>query len=330
LVKLTDKKVLIIRFSSLGDIILTTPIIRTLKKQFTNLTLHYLLKDNYNNVLEFNPYIDKIIPFDSTKTISQIRKIIKSEKYDFIIDLHASLRSLLICTALGIKVFRINKPRIKKFFFVKFKLNTLKKYDLIPELYAKALPNFHLDDLGLDLFLSKENNIKLEKIDNYIGICPGAKHLTKSWGEENYFELISFLDKLNYKVALFGGKNDKLLCERLSKASTNVINFSTDDDLIKMGKEMLKCKLILGNDSGLMHAAAGLKLPVIVIFTSTVKQFGFEPYKTKHIIIENNEINCRPCSHVGREKCPKMHFNCGNSISPADVFNKIKRLLKEL
>ncbi len=330
MIDLTNKKVLIIRFSSLGDIILTTPLIRSLKKQYQNLTIHYLLKDKYYNALEFNPYLDKIILFNNSQSVSDTRSIIKNERYDYLIDLHSSLRSSLIAFGLGIKVFRVKKPRIKKILLVKFKYNLLKHYDLIPELYAKTIPNFTLDDFGLDLFVKPEKNYYYDKKENVIGICPGAKHLTKSWGEHNYSELIKFLNKLNYKVLLFGGNSDKELCERLSKVSNNTQNLSTDDDLIAMANEKLKCKLIIGNDSGLMHAASGLKLPIIVIFTSTVRQFGFEPYKVKNIIIENNEISCRPCSHIGLDKCPKKHFNCGNSISPADVFNKIKTLLKDL
>lgn len=332
MIDFTNKKVLIIRFSSLGDIILTTPLIRSLKNQYPNITLHYLVKENYHSALQFSPYLDKILLFNNSLTISNLRSLIKNEKYDYIIDLHASLRSILITLLLGIKVYRVKKPRIKKFLLVKFKYNLLKNYDLIPELYAKAIPGFALDELGPDLFLDSKTELinKINEKENIIGICPGAKHKTKSWGEKNYFELIRFLNKLNYKVYLFGGRSDKELCQRLSKIRNNVVDLSTDDELLLMAKDMLKCKLILGNDSGLMHVAAALKLPVIVIFTSTVREFGFEPYKAKSIIIENNEISCRPCSHVGLDECPKEHFNCANSISAADVFLKIKNMLKEL
>ncbi len=330
MIDFSNKKVLIIRFSSLGDILLTSPIVRSLKKKFPSIDIRFLTKEQYLSTVKFNPYINDILLFNNSSKISDFRKKIKSQKFDYIIDLHSSLRSFLISFAMGIKVFRIHKPRIKKALLVKFKYNLLKNYDLIPEMYCKSIPGFELDELGLDLFIDCKTNEKVKKEDNLIGICPGAKHLTKSWGEHNYSELIKFLNKLNYKVALFGGKSDKELCERLSNAGSFVTNNCSDDDLITMGKEMLKCKLVLGNDSGLMHAASGLKLPVIVIFTSTVRQFGFEPYKAKSVIIENNEIACRPCSHIGLDECPKKHFNCGNSISAADVFNKIKLMIKSI
>ncbi len=326
MINFNNKKVLIIRFSSLGDIVLTTPIIRALKNNFPDIILDYLVKEKYVDALRFNPKLNKIIPFTKDTSIKQIRELIKKEKYDYIIDLHSSLRSKLITFGLKAKTFSIKKNRIKKFLLVKFKINLLKNYDLIPEIYAKAIPDLELDEAGAEIYLEKQTSIR----ENLIGICPGAFHFTKSWGENNYLDLIKFLIKLNYKVALFGGKNDMELCERLSSYDKNIINYSTNDNLLEMAKNMLKCKLILGNDSGLMHVAAALKLPVIVIFTSTVKNFGFEPYKAKSIIIENNDIMCRPCSHIGLDKCPKGHFNCANSISPSDVFNKIKLVIKDV
>lgn len=328
MINFNNKKVLIIRLSSLGDIILTTPIIRALKNIYPNITLDFLVKEKYYDALRFNPHLNKIIPFNANSSIKQIRGLIKKEKYDYVIDLHASIRSKLITFGLKAKTFSIKKNRIKKFLLVKFKINLLKNYSLIPEIYAKCIPGLELDNYGAEIFLEKLPEIK-EK-ENIIGICPGAFHFSKSWGEKNYLDLIKFLIKLNYKVALFGGKSDLELCERLSNHGKNIVNYSTNDNLLEIAANMLKCKLILGNDSGLMHLAAALKLPVIVIFTSTVKNFGFEPYKAKSHIIENNDIPCRPCSHVGLDKCPKGHFNCANSISPSDVFNKIKVVIKDL
>ncbi|MFH0734378.1 MAG: glycosyltransferase family 9 protein [bacterium] len=322
MINFNNKKVLIIRFSSLGDVLLTTPILRALKKSYPTVTIHYLIKNEVKEAILFNPYIDKIIVFNKTDKLTDLRSSIRLEKYDYIIDLHDNLRSMYITK--GLNVFRIKKPTLKKYLLVKFKINLLKQNKSVVEMYAAAIPEFKLDNLGLELFLNKGENVPCVE-NKTIGICPGAKHYTKRWEYNSYKELILLLTNSGYKVLLFGGTYDMEMCKHLADNNKNVENISTDNDLIAMGKNMLRCKLIVGNDSGLMHTASALKVPVIVIFTATVKEFGFAPYKAKSIIIENNKITCRPCSHIGKSVCPKRHFNCSKTITPLLVFNKLQK-----
>ncbi len=327
MIDFNNKKVLIIRFSSLGDVLLTTPILRVLKNKFPGVTIHYLVKAEVKETLLFNPHIDKLILFKKENILSELRDKIKAENYDYIIDLHDNLRSLYLTK--GLKVFRIKKPSFKKLLLVKLKINLLKQNKSIVEMYAAAIPEFKLDNLGLELFLNKgENKSCIE--EKTIGICPGAKHYTKRWEYNSYKELINLLTKSGYKVLLFGGTYDMEMCKTLSENNNNVENLSSDNDLIGMGKNMLRCKLIVGNDSGLMHAASAVNVPSIVIFTSTVKEFGFAPYKTKSLVIENELIKCRPCSHIGKAVCPKGHFNCSKTITPLLVFNKLQKFIDEL
>ena len=109
-----------------------------------------------------------------------------------------------------------------------------------------------------------------------------------------------------------------------------VTNLCNDNDLLKTVSEMKKCKMIICNDSGLMHAATAVSIPVAAIFGSTVKELGFTPYRSSHLLIENKGIHCRPCSHIGKDKCPKRHFKCMLDLTPELVYNKIKNYLGEL
>ena len=131
----------------------------------------------------------------------------------------------------------------------------------------------------------------------------------------------------NFKVILFGGKNDKEICNEISNLFPKIINLCNDDDILQTAADMKKCRAIICNDSGLMHAACAVGIPVLSFFGSTVKEFGFTPYKNKNLILENISLSCRPCSHIGRKECPKSHFNCMKEITPQTAFKNINLLL---
>ena len=130
-----------------------------------------------------------------------------------------------------------------------------------------------------------------------------------------------------FKIVIFGGKSDKQLCEEISKEISGSVDLCNDDDILKTAENMRICKAIICNDSGLMHAASACGVPVLAIFGSSVKEFGFLPYKSKNLILENNKITCRPCSHIGKSKCPKKHFNCMKELTPGIAYSKLKELL---
>ena len=147
------------------------------------------------------------------------------------------------------------------------------------------------------------------------------------WLKDYYVELGNLLYKDGYKVVLFGGESDLQICYDLSIKIPGSINLSNDDQLFKTAADMKKCTALVCNDSGLMHVACAVKVPVFAFFGSTVREFGFTPYKNKNLIMENEGLSCRPCSHIGREKCPKKHFKCMTDLKPQIAFDKLKLFL---
>ena len=143
------------------------------------------------------------------------------------------------------------------------------------------------------------------------------------WPKEYYIELGKKLIENNYNVVLFGGKDDKVICEEISSSLSKSINLCNDNNILQTAADMKLCKTIICNDSGLMHAACAVKVPVIAIFGSTVKEFGFTPYGSKNLILENNSLSCRPCSHIGKSSCPKHHFKCMKEITPQLVYDSL-------
>ena len=319
------KKLLIIRLSSLGDILLTTPVIRAIKKDYPEIKIDFVLRKEYHDLLKLNPYIDEIFLFNNDKNETEkLKSVIQNNNYDLIIDLQNNIRSkkLLRNNRTIIKSFK--KNNLKKFLLVHFKINKFKNALSITERYAQTIEIFNLDKEGLDLF-SDKNPVQLKgDYANLVGLCPGAKHFTKMWSKEYFVELGRILEQNGYYVVLFGGKDDKQLCEEIRSKLPEAINLCNDNDILQTATDMKMCKTIFCNDSGLMHTATAVKVPVIAFFGSTVKEFGFAPYKSKSLVLENNNLSCRPCSHIGRSKCPKKHFKCMLDIPPQLAFNKFK------
>jgi len=321
----TKYKILVIRLSSLGDILLTTPVIRAINKKYPNSQIDYVVKKQYSSTLQYNPLISSLYLYEKEKA-KIIKDQIRREKYDMVIDLQNNLRSCALTFGLRTEVKRFKKPTFKKLLLVWTKINLLKEIKPVPRRYAETVM-LQLDNYGLDLFIPENINPKLAADKKNIGICPGAKHFTKRWLEEYFIELGNRLSSQNFTIVIFGGKEDQELCEAISSKIENSINLCNNDDLLQTARDMKQCQHIICNDSGLMHTATAVGVPITAIFGSTVSEFGFIPYLSGNSILENNSLSCRPCSHIGRSSCPLMHFKCMKEIKPNTVFDHVKSFL---
>ena len=322
------RKLLIIRLSSLGDILLTTPLIRSIKIKRPDIQIDFILKKQYKDILLHNHYLSNVIEYKNGRSDKQNLFVqLKNNNYDFVIDLQNNFRSREIRKKIKAKPVKFNKRTLEKFLLVKFKINKLKDAPQIPVRYSQALTDFCLDENGLDLFIPKNTPAQLIDEDKYIGFAPGSRHYTKMWLKDFYIELGGMLVKDGYKVVLFGGKDDLQLCYNLSTKIPGSINLSTDDKVFKIAADMKRCIAVVCNDSGLMHVACALNVPVLAFFGSTVKEFGFTPYKNKSIVMENEGLYCRPCSHIGRDNCPEVHFRCMKELTPKSAYDKLILLL---
>lgn len=329
-------KVLVIRLSSLGDILLTTPVLRSIKKHFPHLEIDFLLKEEFYNLIKENPNVSEIFIYKSDKEqMEELREKLISKNYDLIIDLQNNFRTSSLLKKFKTKKVRFKKRDVEKFLLVKFKWNLMKDEKQIPVRYAESIGSLintdvttFLDDKSPDLYSDREPDKLLAGKEKFIGICPGAKHFTKRWLKKHFLELCKLLNENGFKPVLFGGKLDKELCSEIKQKIPNAINLCNDNDILKTAADMKKCKAVVSNDSGLMHTATAVGVPVAAIFGSTVKEFGFTPYNIKNNVIENSGLYCRPCSHIGKAECPEDHFRCMKEIKPRDVYNSLLDLLK--
>ena len=340
-------KTLIIRFSSVGDIILSSPLVRALHRTFPEMQLDFLVKDDYADLVRYNPHLHQIVPFASNGGLSgllELRRMIQSQRYDLILDIHDSLRSRVVCFGLS-RVRRINKRKFARFALVAWKRRWYASLGGAPDVaarYIETASEFGVRDDGEppeifipDASISRAQQM-LEGVNRpALGICPSARHATKMWPEERFASAGLAIARTHHlPILLFGAREDHLRCEsirtRITKndPSIDVRNLAGSTSLLDTAAMMDRCALVLTNDTGLMHLAVARHRPVIAIFGSTVREFGFFPRGTQSVVIERQDLACRPCSHIGLSACPRGHFKCMNDIAPDAVIHAANQLMQ--
>lgn len=309
-------KFLIIRFSSIGDIVLTTPVIRCLKQQVADAEVHFLTKKSFKTIVENNPYVDKLILLDESWELMMHE--LQTESYDYIIDLHHNLRTLRIKKALKVPHFSFDKLNVKKWLYTALKINTLPNIHIVDR-NLDTLKSFGVvnDGKGLDYFIPEKDKVKGSDIPashqfGYIGIVIGAALNTKKMPVHKLKELCN---KIDYPIILLGGPEDKADGDAISSVDdVKIYNACGKFNLNESADLVRKANLIISHDTGLMHIAAAFKKPIISIWGNTVPAFGMDAYlgntQITNLKFEVEKLGCRPCSKIGYKKCPRGHFKC--------------------
>lgn len=328
------KKVLIIRFSSIGDIVLTTPVIRALKTQLPDVELHYATKKQFHAILENNPYVDKVHVLEDK--LGELIKSLQSESFDYIIDLHNNLRTRIIKMRLNKPSGTFDKLNYQKWLKVNLKIDKLPNIHIVDRYLdaAKAL-GIKKDGSGLDYFIPEQDEVSKDSLpeshrDGYVAYVIGAQHQTKKLPINRMIELC---DKINKPIVIVGGPDDVEDANKIASFFHRSPNSADYEEKLKeLGKKAIifnacgkynlnqsaslvkQADYVFSHDTGLMHIAAAFKKNIFSIWGNTIPSFGMYPYKTKFTVLENNKVDCRPCSKIGYQKCPKGHFKCMNDI----------------
>ncbi len=314
-------KILIIRLSSIGDVVLSSHLprlIRNNKNLNPNLQLDFLTNNSIASLFKYNSYYSNILKFDG-KNVKMLNTHILNQDYDTIIDLQKNKLSRKIINGYEGDLREVNKFRQQKLEMVylkKFPKNAVH----VAERYIDTCRDLIVDDeLGLELQIPAPKNATFPR-KKIVGVAPEAFHKTKRWQADKYKELIELLIADGYAVNIFGSNKNTLL-----GATPLATNYSGSLSLLQTAEKIAQCDYFVSNDTGLMHIAAAFHVPTLLIFGSSVRQLGFTPYKNHHIIVEK-DLWCRPCSHIGRAFCPLGHFKCMSDISVAQVLDKFASL----
>jgi len=318
--------ILVVRLSSIGDIIRTTPVVRRLGAKWPGAQIEYCTRPEFLPLLSSNPYISVLHTPDT----------LPEGSYDLVIDLQNSRRSRALLRRVdGEVTARYRKANWKKWLLVHLKLRVDGVAPSVVERYQAALRDVVLPDdaLGCELFPSEDDFLFASSLvspgERVLGVACGARHFTKRWPPEHFAEAIRLVvagEKV--KVLLLGGKDDRQhalgIMDRLSENVLESVHDLTGRcTLMQTGALLRRCSAVLTNDTGLMHEASAFSRRLFVLFGSSDASFGFLPYNTPFELFEVPGLSCRPCSHIGRERCPEKHFRCMQDILPARVAESI-------
>ena len=338
------KKILIIRLSAMGDVLLTTPLLRLLKKKFPEAEIDFLVKQEYSSLISTNPYIHQIWIFSQSNNFFEFIKLclqMRNIQYDGIIDLQVNVRSFFLWILSNAKWKVRYKPwRWKRFLLVHLHRNYYKTDMPVPLRFLSALLPWGIQDDGLGLELKVDEKAKcvvrshmknrgIGLMNRIVVLAPGASKMTKRWPSENYAAVGNYCNSRNYKVVLVGGDQDCQACEKVTKAMDMLPeNFSGKLSFQETAALVAESDLLVTNDTGVMHMGSALKKKVVAIFGPTTHHLGFMPFRTHSIVVEKS-LSCRPCSYHGTDICSQGHFRCMKDIQVEDVIQAAKNLLDE-
>ena len=317
------KKILILRFSSIGDIVLTTPVIRAIKQQVPGVQVHYATKPGFKAIVASNPYLNKVhyLPEKLDDLITELR----AEQFDYVVDLHNNLRTRLIRWKLGVPGQGFHKLNFRKWLLVNLKINRMPAVHIVDRYLAAAGKlGVKNDGQGLDYFIPPADEVAVTSLpqthqQGYIAFAIGAQHATKRLPLE---KILALCAKINRPIILLGGKEDAATGEQIEEyfknqnqltnngQRTTIYNACGKYNLNQSASLVRQAEVVFSHDTGLMHIAAAFQKKIYSIWGNTVPELGMYPYKTDFELLENRQINCRPCSKIGYAQCPQGHFKC--------------------
>jgi heptosyltransferase-2 len=328
------RRILVIRLSSLGDILLTTPVLRLLRQYCPEAHIEFLVKAEYQDVLREHPGVDRLWLLDTRQPLHHMLRQLRQTRYDLVLDLHRTLRSrLLYRGVLSRRRLAYGKRTLRRALLVHLKWNTLCAKTPVPELYAAPLRQLGMTAplSGTDMYLDAESREAIRKdlaqaftVQTrrlLLAVAPGARWPTKRWPVERFAQVAQELAMQHGAgVVLLGdGHDEPMATELCQRLRVPVLNRVGQLSIMQTAALLQRTHLLLSNDSGLMHMATALQVPVVAVFGPTVPEFGFYPFQAQAQVL-SHPMPCRPCSTKGSHRCPRSHHDCMQRVSSAQVF----------
>ena len=338
------QRILLMRLSSLGDVLLVSPILRLLRNACPKAQIDILTKAQYTDVFRAHPEVSRLLTIPSSgHSLKQTIRSLRSHSYDIAMDLHGKpLTRLLLSLTQSRYKFTYSSQNLKKDLWIHFGWNTFSEITPVPELYAAPLRKLGLKSKlpPLEMYFEpevieatkayiKKELSALTSINSppLLALAPGARWATKCWPVESFARLAKEAsEKMGATLVILGGPSESSLAQKLCdqiKPQVPVINSVGHLSLMESGALLQQCQSLVSNDSGLMHMATALGVPVVAIFGPTAEEFGFYPFQSPSRVV-SHPLPCRPCSRQGSRSCPKSHHLCMKEISHQRVFTELQ------
>jgi heptosyltransferase-2 len=332
----TIPNVLAVRFSSIGDILLTTPLLRAIRHTYPGARVTVLTKREYVPLLSHNPHINLVLGLAPERSLLRLASELRGDRYTHLLDLHDNLRSRALRLLVPGRWRTYPKHRLARAWLIRAKRNRYRDRRPVPERYFSAARDLGVKPDGCppEFFLGQEageqvvdwlRNVGLEGESNVVAVAPGAAHATKRWPLEHWRALVARNLENGAAVVIVGGAGDAELGAALAtEGKGRVVNAAGVFGLQGTGALLQHARVLVSGDTGVMHMATAVGTPVVSLFGPTVEAFGFFPYTRQASVVEL-ALPCRPCTAQGSSRCPLGHHRCMIDIQPSAVYDSLRR-----
>lgn len=328
--------VLAVRFSSIGDVVLTTPLLRAIRHRHPAARITVVTKLAYAPLLSHNPHVNQVFGLPAGRGIVGIAAELRANRYSHMLDLHDSVRSRMLRMLVPGRWSSYPKHRVARALLIHAKKNWYRDSRPVALRYFDAARDLDVTPDGgpPDLFLSPEavreaadwlGRSGLAQDRPFVALAPGAAHATKRWPLEHWHGLLRRIVGQGFDVVLVGGSDDASVAHVLAaNAGGRVVNAAGQFGLQETGAVLSSARVAVSGDTGVMHMATAVGTPVVALFGPTVQPFGFFPYTSRARVMEL-ALPCRPCSSKGSARCPLGHHRCLGDLGPDLVFDAVLR-----
>ena len=336
-------KVLVVRFSAMGDVILTLPVIDALRERFPGARIDYAVKREFAELVANHPGIARVWAFEDKSGFKGLRALTReltAQRYDLVVDLHRNLRSGYVRWLGGAMMRRAyRKLSLPRILLTRTPLNFLRDAPPVSDRYFTALEDFGIGREGRRprLFLAAGAVASAAAardaggLSEYLAVAPGARHPTKQWPAERFVEAAAGLAGPEWAAVVLGGGSDRAVAAAVSEGlrarGVRTLNLAGQLALSDSAAMIAGARLVLTNDSGLMHVADALDVPLVAVFGPTSRELGFFPQGPRARVVEA-DLPCRPCTLHGQARCPKGHHRCMMEIAAAAVADAAREVTK--
>src|SRR6266704_1170304 len=327
--------VLLVRFSSIGDILLTTPLVRALARRHPEAKLVYVTKRAMAPLVADNPHVAEVVTLEPDEPVRHLARRLRACGPTHGLDLHGSLRSAALRLLVRCRWSGYRKRKLARTLLISTKLDLYRRPVPVAERYFEAARRLDTPPDGgpPEFWLGRGATERVAQWLDERGLgdarlaalAPGAAHATKRWPVAHWSALVEHLRAAGYRPLVVGGPEDRGLAQQLvagGAAASTAGEFS----LQETGALLARARVVVSGDTGVMHMATGVGAPVVALFGPTVAPFGFFPYRAPSVVLQR-DLDCRPCSATGTATCPLGHHRCLADIAPADVAAAVHRLV---
>jgi heptosyltransferase-2 len=330
--------ILAVRFSSIGDILLATPLLRALRRRHPEARIDFLTKAAYHPLLSDNPHLDEVLALEPGQPLPALARALRARRPTHLLDLHGSVRTRVLRLLVPGRWSGYRKRKVARELLIQTKRDCYGTVLPVAERYFEAArhldvrpdgepPEFYLGAAAVERAGAWLAEAGLGIDRPLVALAPGATHFTKRWPVRRWVSLVETLTARGFDLAVVGGAEESALCQTVAAAGVGRARSTAGLlGLQESGAVIGQARVLVSGDTGVMHMATGVGTPVVALFGPTVRAFGFVPYRAPSMVLER-PLDCRPCSSKGGPRCPLGHHRCMEEIPPHQVLQALEQLI---